>query len=131
MKLIELSLNNFKIFKGMQTLKFPTVPAQNLKFVLRTYGLGKTKLIVAIRWVIFDKGNRIPEKDFNTQINCLTCPPPSPVQAICFYLVAFIGLIEGPRLPAPRAANRIRLDCKIHHAGVAFESSSRITMFNE
>ena len=42
MKLIELSLNNFKIFKGMQTLKFPTVPAQNLKFVLRTYGLGKT-----------------------------------------------------------------------------------------
>jgi DNA sulfur modification protein DndD len=69
MKLIELTLNNFKIFKGMQTLKFPTDPAQNLMFVLRTYGLGKTTLIVAIRWVYFGKGKRIPEEDFNTQIN--------------------------------------------------------------
>lgn len=36
MKLIELTLKNFKIFKGTQSVKFPTEPTRNFMFVFGT-----------------------------------------------------------------------------------------------
>ena len=56
MKLIELTLNNFRIFKGKQTVKFPTEPTRNLMFVIESNALGKTTLMDAIRWAIFGRG---------------------------------------------------------------------------
>jgi hypothetical protein len=62
MKLIELTLNNFAIFKGKKTVRFPTDPAQNLMFVFRSNARGKSTLIDAIRWAIYGKRKNSEEE---------------------------------------------------------------------
>lgn len=51
MKLLELTLNNFRQFTGEQTIQFSTDDTKKATFIFAESGLGKTTIIRAFKWV--------------------------------------------------------------------------------
>lgn len=55
MKLLTLTLNNFRQFYGRQEIRFSTDAEKNITLIHAENGVGKTALLNAIRWCLFEE----------------------------------------------------------------------------
>lgn len=55
MKLLTLTLNNFRQFYGQQEIRFSTDSQKNITLIHAENGVGKTALLNAIRWCLFEE----------------------------------------------------------------------------
>lgn len=55
MKLLTLTLNNFRQFYGRQQIKFSTDNHKNITLIHAENGVGKTALLNAIKWCLFEE----------------------------------------------------------------------------
>lgn len=57
MLLIRMELENFRQYRGVQSIDFSTDEERNVTLILGKNTSGKTTLIQAFRWVFFDDCN--------------------------------------------------------------------------
>lgn len=57
MKFIKLTVNNFRQYKGLNEIEFSTDPEKNITVVYGPITTGKTTLLQAFNWVLYDKIN--------------------------------------------------------------------------
>lgn len=55
MKILTLELQNFRQFYGRQKIKFSTDPQKNITLIHAENGVGKTALLNAIKWCLFEE----------------------------------------------------------------------------
>ncbi|WP_049237802.1 AAA family ATPase [Moraxella canis] len=55
MKILSLELRNFRQFYGRQKIKFSTDPIKNITLIHAENGVGKTALLNAIKWCLFEE----------------------------------------------------------------------------
>ncbi len=57
MKFIKLTINNFRQYKGLNEIEFSTDPEKNITVVYGPITTGKTTLLQAFNWVLYNKIN--------------------------------------------------------------------------
>ena len=57
MKFIKLTINNFRQYKGLNEIEFSTDPEKNITVVYGPITTGKTTVLQAFNWVLYNKIN--------------------------------------------------------------------------
>lgn len=69
MKFIKISINNFRQYKGLNTIEFSTDPEKNVTVVYGPITTGKTTLLQSFNWVLYDRINlQNPEQILNLEV---------------------------------------------------------------